>query len=176
MSVDDACWRRSETKLFCTGAQKEVRNIVVSIPVILAIEIGDECIGQEDQQHWNVNFPPTINPEAGSDGDEYGLYGIIYDLVGYILINYEHSHFTARYVCPNDMATIYTYDSLKHNGYPIIEKNATFNTHMTGWDIVLPNGFAIWEAFYHLYGRLAAQNKFYKTRIKKYQNCYGLSF
>ena len=170
-SVDDGCWRRSETKIFCTGTRREVRNIVVSIPVVLAIEIGDECIGQEDQQHWD--FPPTINPEAGADGDKSG---IIYDLVGYILINNERSHFTARYVCPNDMATIYTYDSLQHNGYPIIEKSATFNTHMTGQDIVLPDGFTIWEAFYHLRGGLAAQDKFYETRIKEYKDCYRLSF
>ena len=172
MSVDDGCWWRSETKLFCTGKRREVRNIVVSLPVILAIEIGDECIGQEDQQDcWD--FPPTINPEAGSDGDKSG---IIYDLVGYILINNERSHFTARYVCPNDMAIIYTYDSMRHNGHPIIEKNATLNTHMTGRDIVLPDGFVIWEAFYHLRGGLSAQDKFYETRIKEYQGCYGLSF
>lgn len=172
-SVDDRCWRRSETKLFCTGTRREVRNIVVSLPVILAIEIGDECSGREGQQRWE--FPPTINPEAGSDGDK-PLAGIIYDLVGYILINNEHSHFTARYVCPNDMATIYTYDSMRHNGHPIIEKNANFNTHMTGQDIILPDGFTIWEAFYHLRGGLAAQDKFYETRIKEYQDCYGLSF
>jgi hypothetical protein len=170
-SVDGGCWRRSETKLFCTGVRREVRNIVVSLPVILAIEIGDECIGQEDQQHWD--FPPTINPQADSDGDKSG---IIYDLVGYILINYKRSHFTARYVCPNDMDTIYTYDSMRHKGYPTIENSATFNTHMTGRNIVLPDGFAIWEAFYHLRGGLAAQDKFYETRIEEYKYCYGLSF
>lgn len=172
-SVDDRCWRRSENKLFCTGARREVRNIVVSLPVILAIEIGDECIGQEDQQRWD--FPPTINPEAGS-GDDMSDPGVIYDLVGYILINHERSHFTARYTCPNDMATIYTYDSMQHNGYPIIEKDATFDTHMTGRDIVLPDGFAIWEAFYRLRGGLTAQDNFYETRIRKYQDCYSLSF
>jgi PHD finger protein len=173
-SVDGGCWRRSETQVFCTGARREVRNIVVSLPVILAIEIGDESIGKEDQQHWD--FPPTINPEAIPLADAGDKSGIIYDLVGYILINDELSHFTARYVCPNDMATIYTYDSMRHNGYPIIEKNATFNTHMTGRDIVLPDGFAIWEAFYHLRGGLSAQDKFYETRIKEYQYTYGLSF
>lgn len=170
-SIDSGCWRRNETKLFCTGARREVRNIVVSLPVILAIEIGDECIGQEDQQHWD--FPPTINPEAGSDSDKPG---IIYDLVGYILINNNSSHFIARYICPNDMATIYTYDSMRHNGYPIIEKSASFNSHMTGQDIILPDGFAIWEAFYHLRGGLAAQDKFYENRIKEYKYGYGLSF
>jgi PHD-finger len=172
-TVDDACWRRSESNLFCSGTRREVRNIVVSLPVILTIEIGDECIGQEDQQHWD--FPPTINPEAGSNGYKFQS-GIIYDLVGYILINDERSHFTARYVSPNDMTTIYTYDSMRHNGYPIIEKGATFNTHMTGQEIVLPDGFTIWEAIYHLRGGLAAQDKFYETRIKEYHDCYGLSF
>ena len=170
-SVDGGCWRRDETKLFCTGERREVQNIIVSLPVILAIEIGDESIGQDNQQHWD--FPPIIHPDAGSNSDESG---IIYDLVGYVLINGERSHFTARYICPNDTATIYTYDSLRHNGYPIIEKNATFNTHMVGRDIILPDGFAIWEAFYHLRGGLAAQDKFYKTRIKEYEHCYGISF
>jgi hypothetical protein len=73
--------------------------------VILAIEVGDECIGRKDQQHWD--FPPTIKPDT--DGEQFG---IIYDLVGYILVNYECSHFTARYVCPDDKSTIYTYDSM----------------------------------------------------------------
>ena len=106
-SVQHGCWRRNETDLFCTGSRREVRNIVVSIPVILGIEIGDERIGQEDQQHWD--FPPTIIPQAGSDGIEFG---IIYNLVGYILINNDRLHFIARYVCPNDMELIYTYNSL----------------------------------------------------------------
>jgi hypothetical protein len=167
------CWRRSENKLFCTGARREVRNIVVSLPVILAIEIGDECVGQENQQHWD--FPSTINPEAGS-GNDMSESGVIYDIVGYILIDDKRSHFTARYTCPNDMATIYTYDSMRHNGYPIIEKDATFDTHMTGRDIVLPDGFTIWEAFYRLRGGLTAQDRFYETRIKKYQDRYNLSF
>lgn len=170
-NTNDQCWRRSGTKVFCTGTRREVRNIIVSLPVILAIEIGDECIGQEDQQRWD--FPSTINPLDGSDGEKSG---IIYDLVGYILVNDERSHFTARYICPNDVGLIYTYDSMRHNGYPIIEKSANFNTHMTGRDIILPDGFAIWEAFYHLRGGLTAQDKFYEIRIKEYEYCYGLSF
>jgi len=172
-SVEDGCWRRRETMIFCTGARKEIRNIVVSLPVILAIEIGDECIGQEDQQCWD--FPPTISPDSGGAGSDKESV-IIYDLVGYVLINYEHSHFAVRYICSNDSATIYTYDSMRHKGYPIIEKKATFNTHMVGRDIILPDGFTIWEAFYHLRGGLAAQDKFYKTRIEEYQDCFSLSF
>jgi hypothetical protein len=170
-SVDVDCWRRKETEVFCTGTRREIPNIIVSLPVILAIEIGDECIGEENQQHWD--FPATINPLDSSDHDNSG---IIYDLVGYILVNNERSHFTARYICPNNVGLIYSYDSLRHNGYPIIEKSGTFNTHMTGRDIVLPDGFAIWEAFYYLRGGLAAQDKFYEMRIKEYEYCYGLSF
>lgn len=175
-AVDDSCWRRSNTKLFCTGARREIRNIVVSIPVILAIEIGDERIGQEDQQCWD--FPPTISPESdasdGTDSDDES--GIIYDLVGYVLVNYGRSHFIARYICPNDSATIYTYDSLRCKGYPTIEKNATYDTHMAGRDIILPDGFAIWEAFYHLRGGLAAQDEFYENRIEEYQERFNLHF
>ena len=156
-SVDDRCWRRNETNFFCTGTRREIQNIIVSLPIVLAIEIGDECIGQEDQQHWD--FPATINPLVNSDGDNSG---IIYDIVGYILVNDERSHFTARYICPNNDGLIYTYDSMRHNGYPIIEESRSFNTHMTGRDIVLPDGFAIWEAFYYLRGGLAAQDKFYE--------------
>ena len=126
-SVKDGCWQQSETKLFCTGTQREIWNIVVSLPVVLVIKIGDECIGQEDQQHWD--FLPTISPGGFSLDEESE---IIYDLVGYLLVSYECSHFTARYVCQNNTTTIYTYDSMQHKGYPIIEKNATFNTHMAG--------------------------------------------
>ena len=173
-AVDDSCWRRRNNKVLCTGARREIRNIVVSIPVILAIEIGDERIGQEDQQCWD--FPPTISPGTSDETDSDDESEIIYDLVGYVLINYECSHFIARYICPNDSATIYTYDSLRHKGYPIVEKNATYNTHMTGRDIILPDRFAIWEAFYHLRGGLAAQDKFYENRIEEYQERFNLHF
>jgi len=47
---------------------------------------------------------------------------------------------------------------------------------MTGRDIILPNGFAIWEAFYHLRGGLAAQDEFYQNRIEEYQECFSLYF
>lgn len=147
---------------------------MVSIPVILAIEIGDECIGQKDQQCWD--FPPTISPDTSDGTDSDDESGIIYDLIGYVLVNYECSHFIARYICPNDSVTIYTYDSLRRKGYPIIEKNATYDTHMTGRDIILPDGFAIWEAFYHLHGGLAAQDECYENRIEEYQEHFNLYF
>ena len=63
--------------------------MVVSIPMILAIEVGDESVGLNGHlvtEHQNWDFPPTITPDSQKAAKKFG---VIYDLVGFVLVNTE---------------------------------------------------------------------------------------
>ena len=172
-----SCWRVKEGEIWCPGKRQDMQNMVVSIPVILAIEIGDESVGSNrhlvsERQNWD--FPPTISPDSQKAAR---IFGVIYDLVGFVLINTEGTHFTARYSSHNQKI-IYTYNSLAHKGYPLEEQAASFQTHIAGptSNIKLPKGFTIWQAYYRLRGGLKAQKKFFEIRTKEYTSKYHLYF
>ena len=143
--------------------------------MILGIEVSDESVGFNQRlgvkrQHWD--FPQTITPDSNEAAVEFE---IIYDLIGFILVNTQGTHFIARYAT-HDRTKIYTYDSLRHNGYPIHSQEMHFDTHVAGKKPKLPKGFIIWEAIYFLRGGLKAQEKFYQIRIKEYAARYNLYF
>ena len=172
-----SCWRVKEGEIMCPGKRRDLQDMVVSIPVILAIEVGDESVGinhhsGSEFEHQNWDFPATITPDSQKDAKKFG---VIYDLVGYVLVNTEGTHFTARYSSHN-RKTIYTYDSLAHKGYPLEEQGASFQNHMVGPNIKLPKGFTIWQAYYRLRGGLKAQKKFFEIRTKEYTSKYHLHF
>ena len=149
LSQADSCWRVKEGKRLCSGTRRNLQDLIVSIPIILAIEVGDESVGLNrhsgsKRQHWD--FPPTISPDSKTAAKNFG---VIYDLVGFTLVNNEGTHFTARYASHN-RKKVYTYDGLMHKGYPLEEHPATFRTHMSGHNVKLPEGFSIWQAYYHL--------------------------
>ena len=59
----NTCWRVKDGQVLCPGTRKDIHNLVVSIPVILGIEVGDESVGRNrhrgaKRQHWD--FPGTI--------------------------------------------------------------------------------------------------------------------
>ena len=174
-TLPHSCWRVKEGKILCPGKRRDMQNMVVSIPVILAIEVGDESVGLNRHlvsEHQNWDFPPTISPDSQKAAKNFG---IIYDLVGFVLINTKGTHFTARYSSHN-RKIIYSYDSLAHKGYPLEEQAASFQTHIVGPNIKLPKGFTIWQAYYCLRGGLKAQKKFFEIRTKEYASKYHLYF
>lgn len=174
-TLPNSCWRVKEGKILCPGRRRDLQDLVVSIPVILAIEIGDESVGlnhQLDSGRQNWDFPSTISPDSQNAAEKFG---VIYDLVGFVLINNEGTHFTARYSSHNQ-TNIYTYDSLSHKGYPLLEQGASFKTHIVGPNTKLPQGFTIWQAYYRLRGGLKAQKKFFEIRTKEYTSKYHLYF
>ena len=87
----------------------------VSIPVILGIEVGNETAGRNwrrgaKRQHWDL--PETITPDSKEAAIKFE---IIYDLVGFILVDTQGTHFIARYAT-HDWTKIYTYDGMHHKG------------------------------------------------------------
>jgi len=170
-----SCWRAKEGEVWCPGRRQDINHLVVSIPIVLAIEVGDETAGPNrrlgvERQYWD--FPATIIPDSQTNAKRFG---VVYDLIGYILVSVEGDHFIARYTS-HDKKKVYTYDSMKHGGHPYEERNASLKTHITGRNVELPEGFVIWQAYYCLRGGLAAQRKFYETRTKQYATRYHLYF
>ena len=105
-----------------------LRTSFVSIHIILCIEVGDKTVKlnnhttHPERQQWD--FPLTIFPDPNAAAKNAG---IIYDLVGFVLVSVGGTHFTARYIS-HDHKKIYTYDRLKHKGYPVKEQAASRNT------------------------------------------------
>lgn len=93
-----------------------------------------------ERQHWD--FPPTISPDSRTAAKNFG---IIYDLVGFTLVNSKGTHFTARYIS-HDRKKVYMYDGLMNKGYPLEEHPASFQTHIAGRNIKLPKG-VVWLGF-----------------------------
>ncbi|KAF8810585.1 hypothetical protein BYT27DRAFT_7209288 [Phlegmacium glaucopus] len=95
-----SCWRAKEGKAWCPGRHYDIKELVVSIPVVLAIEV--------ERKYWD--FPATITPDSQNNAK---MFGVIYDLIGYVLVNIEGTHFTARYTS-HDKKKVYTYNSMKN--------------------------------------------------------------
>lgn len=124
----DTCWRMKNSQILCPGSRKDVHDLVVSIPVILGIEVGDETAGRNrrcgaKRQHWD--FPETITPDSKEAAIEFK---IIYDLVGFILVDTQGTHFIARYTTHD--RKIYTYDGMRHM---TLDKLPTVSYHQAGF-------------------------------------------
>ncbi|KAF8886874.1 hypothetical protein CPB84DRAFT_1535529 [Gymnopilus junonius] len=152
-----SCWRVKDGVPLCTGVRKDLRGLVISAPILLTFELGNDDVSLD----WN--FPSVI--EAS---------GLVYDLIGLALINEDRNHFIARYAS-SDHQTIYTYDDTKYRGSPVQEADAHFETHMAGRGIRL-NGFVVWQVFYFLRGGLDAQKSFFMHRTQALKDKFDLKF
>jgi hypothetical protein len=147
-----------------------LKDLVISIPIILTIEVDLE----KPNMIWN--FPEMLYP---LDETAAADCGVVYDLVGHVLFSPGLNHFTARYASPNQ-TTIYTYDGMfiqkggGAKGIPMVEQNATFQSHVAGNNISLPPGFFVYQAFYNLRAGLKAQHQFYKLRTKALQEYFDI--
>ncbi|KAF4620872.1 hypothetical protein D9613_000021 [Agrocybe pediades] len=166
------CWRVYDGECFCAGRRSDQNNIVCHIPGILPVEVVDYTSSTPDKDASNVwEFPSSVYPlgkgETGKDE------GIVYDLIGLALLDPSSEHFIARYA-DEDRKTIYTYDGMKHGGKPVIEENASFETHVSGRRPNIPKGYRVYAAFYHLRGGIAAQKEFFEIRTKQISKKFSI--
>jgi hypothetical protein len=75
-------WHAKEGDAWCPGKRQDVNHLILSIPAVFAIEVGDESAGVnrhsgEERQHWD--FPATITPDSQINAKKFG---VIYDLNG----------------------------------------------------------------------------------------------
>jgi hypothetical protein len=47
-----SCWRVKDAKVWCPGRCQDITDLVVSIPVVLTIEVGDESVGSNRAQDF----------------------------------------------------------------------------------------------------------------------------
>ncbi|KAF5310768.1 hypothetical protein D9619_008108 [Psilocybe cf. subviscida] len=143
--VVSRCWRVKSGQPLCTGQRTDVRNLVISIPVMFMIEVGSE-------ENWD--FPSRIVPEAGMH----------YSLVSLALCSNFKGHFRARYLSP-DGKQVYEYDDMGNNACPMLLADATPETHFYGRDIDCTGDWKVSYAFYYLSGGSTTQESFYSTRL-----------
>ncbi|KAF5319355.1 hypothetical protein D9619_008890 [Psilocybe cf. subviscida] len=143
--VVSRCWRVKSGQPLCTGQRTNVRNLVISIPVMFMIEVGSE-------ENWD--FPSHIVPEAGMH----------YSLVSLALHSNFKGHFQARYLSP-DGKQVYEYDNMGNNACPMLLADATPETHFYGRDIDCTGDWKVSYAFYYLSGGSTTQESFYSTRL-----------
>ncbi|KAF8075742.1 hypothetical protein FPV67DRAFT_1648897 [Lyophyllum atratum] len=165
-----SCWRSKDGKPLCPGMREDVRNLVISIPISLRIEVQDDSRHDSNQPQQFWDFPATLTPHTKSTAKNHQL---IYDLIGLGLVNHTGGHFIAQYVS-EDKKSIYTYDGMKRRGFPALASHGKISTHLAGQDPQLPEGYKVLQVFYHLRGGLEAQKKFYELRSKMYQEKFNL--
>ncbi|KAG5645384.1 hypothetical protein DXG03_006337 [Asterophora parasitica] len=135
------CWRSSKV---CSGYRTDMRDLVLSIPVVLVIELE-----RGDSARWNI--PLTVVPQTQSAANDHG---VIYDLVGFAL--FSKGHFIAHYISGTD--GVYTHDGTTNGGRPIRNNQETLSSQS------LPEGYQVHAVFYRLRGGVNAQAKFYELR------------
>ena len=163
-----ACWRTKDNLPLCPGKRHDLRNLVLSMPLLLTFDIGNEQ--GMDTLDWD--FPPFLDLDSSAPDTSAE---VVYDLIGLALMNRSRTHFTARYAS-HDQKDIYSYDDRKNNGIPIQELNATFSSHMSGEKPNLPSGSTIYQVFYLLRGGLDAQDVFFQMRKKSLSDKLGITF
>lgn len=162
------CWRIQGSNPICNGKREDHRCLVTSMPILYSVEIGTD---EADIAPLNWDFPETLKLLRKGVTKA----GLIYDLVGYALINAERNHWIARFSSGNKK-NIYTYDGRENNGISIKEPHATFKSHMVGAKINLPAGYSVYQVFYNLRGGPEAQDLFYKMRTKDLGKRFNISF
>lgn len=155
-------------KRVCNGVRKDYRNIVVSIPVVLNIDVETELLPKGAT--WN--FPATFCPDNTLDD-------VVYELAALGLFSKTDKHFNARYLSDNQQ-DVYTYDGAKRTGniagIPTLEKDATSDTHFFGSNVNVPSEYRVTYAMYRLRGGMEAQDRFLQHRITQIASVYSLRF
>ncbi|KAF9470273.1 hypothetical protein BDN70DRAFT_939859, partial [Pholiota conissans] len=157
-TVPRTCWRTRDSVPLCTGERKDTESIIISIPVIFAIEVS----ATDNTNTWN--FPSTIIPLSETAAKDHH---VIYDLVGYAMLTQNRTHFTAKYVSRSTQShSVYTYDGRQNGGQPFrIDGDLTSN--------VDPGDFVA-HAFYYLRGGIQAQQMFVNLRGEELSKKYPL--
>ena len=167
------CWRTIDGAFLCPGTRESNLEVVLSLPVILALEVADDETWERDsavkQPIWDFPSELPLSTAALSKRD-----GLIYDLVGVALISKAPTHFRARFIS-NGQPTVHTYDGMLYDGVTRLESpSATLKSHMAGKSPVLPSGYAVYSAIYRLRGGCDAQEKFFRSRSLLFKKEHNL--
>lgn len=147
VSVKSGCWQTSAGTTLCSGQREDIRDLVLSIPVILIIEIADDDVQGQAPSSWRFSehlFPlPLLSLKEAMNT------GMIYELTGLGFYSQAHLHFIARF-SSLDRKVVYTYDGRANEGFAVPEKGATSSSHLSAPSIPLPNSYKVCSAIYKL--------------------------
>ncbi|KAK7050742.1 hypothetical protein R3P38DRAFT_2764006 [Favolaschia claudopus] len=164
-----ACWQVDDGRVLCLHGNVKMQDILLNIPVVLIIEMGDttEC-------EWDI--PATIAPYVGNAAASTA--GLKYSIVGHVYGGEVYSHFTARYVSTSGAKRrIFDYNDMKHDGHAIQRSTKSFAGSLTGpsRSIKMADNYQLYGLVYHLDGGEGAQKFFRKQQVENAQKL-GLKF
>ena len=81
------CWLTKDNLPLCPGKHHDMRNLVLSMPLLLTFNIGNEQ--GKDTLDWD--FPAFLNLDSSAPDM---LAELVYDLMGLALTNRMRTHFT----------------------------------------------------------------------------------
>lgn len=160
------CWRNQEGITHCEGTRKDIRRLVVSLPIFLMLDLGEFKSNPPD---WV--FPGTLTPLTKVLVKKEGLE---YDLVGFGLHSPQAGHFITQY-SSSDHSEIYHYDGMKNGGCAVRVEGGMFTGHISGNSQAFPDGYHIATAIYHLRGGSQAQEVFFARRAKSLATKYNVN-
>ncbi|KXN89732.1 hypothetical protein AN958_05272 [Leucoagaricus sp. SymC.cos] len=120
-AIQTGCWRNRDGHALCSGIRFDVRNVVLSIPVVLIVEFEQpEVLLDNPVPHINYwDIPQTLNPLWYRSGKTDAK--IQYDIVGLALMTDNKSHFSCQY---QQDGHIWLYDGLRNKGHVKHQKGA----------------------------------------------------
>ncbi|KAK7012607.1 hypothetical protein R3P38DRAFT_3586804 [Favolaschia claudopus] len=164
-----ACWQVEDGRPFCLHGNVRTQEILLNIPVVLIIEIGDT-----KQCEWDI--PASITPYASNAAASAA--GVKYSIVAHVYGGEANKHFTARYVSTSGAKRrIFDYNDMKHEGHAIQRSTKTLAGSLTGpsRSIKIAENFELYGLVYHLDGGEQAQKFFRKQQVENAQKL-GLKF
>lgn len=157
------CWRAINGNLLCHGSAQSV-DTVVSIPIMLVLEIGDD-----HDAHNTWNFPETIRPLSQEAEKTDGL---IYEIVGRVFYSAQKAHFVSCFT--DNGKWVFDYDDNGNGGRAIAKQGAKVKSYLAGLDsnISLPDDFITTAAVFRLRGGRKAQARFTSDQIAQSQRLH----
>ncbi|KAK7052605.1 hypothetical protein R3P38DRAFT_2762957 [Favolaschia claudopus] len=164
-----SCWQVEDGRSFCLHGNVRTQEILLNIPVVLIIEIGDT-----KQCEWDI--PASITPYASNAAASAA--GVKYSIVAHVYGGEANKHFTARYVSTSGAKRrIFDYNDMKHEGHAIQRSTKTLAGSLTGpsRSIKIAENFELYGLVYHLDDGEQAQKFFRKQQVENAQKL-GLKF
>uniref|UniRef100_D8PWE0 PHD-type domain-containing protein n=1 Tax=Schizophyllum commune (strain H4-8 / FGSC 9210) TaxID=578458 RepID=D8PWE0_SCHCM len=156
-SDSSPCWRKRDDDLLCEGATCTDPDIVLSIPVVLAVTLNGV---ETAATRWSVPehlYPHTRNTEDQSQG-------LVYDIVSMICFERKKEHYWVLFT--PDGKAVYKHDGMHHRGRSILLPHATVGDTLAKTIDITPAS-DVWpqQIIYRLRGGSTAQQLFYNRRV-----------
>ena len=127
------CWRQHKNSLLYSEILSGINSLVLNLPLIFVIELS---VGNDGTPlDWNI--PQHLEP-LGSDQVKKSK--LIYDLIGFGLMNEAQNYFIAHYQ-DESITGVTTYDGMQNHRKTVQVSNLYSSTYLSGISPLLSPGY-----------------------------------